>query len=190
MKNQDCFSKLSESDQTQILQRNSFLGSTLLVAKLEYVETGSEQLFYAMGSFDRKQWDEETKSLPKQDIKKFDLPKENKFLQILSEEDCKQFQHLVKVIGETVKDDTMLKLFMMVLLFKDDGINGANSELKKLQDFYLNIIRRKQGTIGEDFGTSIGVEVYSRFQSCIKDIQKLSLILAKASQFNQLKVEA
>lgn len=184
MMNYDCFSQLSQNIQSLIFQRNLFLGSALLVAKLEYIESGSEQLFYAMGSFDRKQWKEETKSLPHHAIKKFELAKENQFLQIFSEEDCKQFQHLVNVIGETVKDDTMLKLFTMVMLFKDYDINGAG-ELKKLQEFYLNIIRRKHDSIGKDVETcrtSFGVEVYSRLQSCIKDIQKLSILLAKASQ--------
>ena len=191
MLNHDCFSQLPQNVQSQIFQQNLFLGSALLVAKLEYIQSGSEQLFYAMGSFDRKQWKEETRSLPHHAIKKFELYKENKFLQILSEEDCKQFQHLVNVIGETVKDDTMLKLFTMVMLFKDNGINGT-SELKKLQESYINVIRRKQGSIYKDvgsYGTSLGVEIYSRFQSCIKDIQKLSLLLAKASQYNRLKVE-
>ena len=184
MMNHDFFSQLPQNVQSQIFQQNLFLGSALLVAKLEYIESGSEQLFYAMGSFDRKQWKEETRSLPHHAIKKFELPKENKFLQILSEDDCNQFQHLVNVIGETVKDDNMLKLFTMVMLFKDNGIKEA-SELKKLQEFYLNIIRRKHDSIGRDvrtYRTSFGVDVYSRLQSCIKDIQKLSLLLAKASQ--------
>ena len=95
---------------------------------------------------------------------------------------------MTQEIGELIYDDETFKLFTLVLLFSEVD---EQSELSRLRDSYLNIIRRRISNLqasnphrqDSNFQNSdelaIGSLVYSKFSYCVAAIKEISVLVQK-----------
>ena len=197
------FNALSDLDQMRMWQ-NSFLnGVALNIAMVECCcKSAEDQLAFSMGNMDSKFWEEDLKPVftqkdsPK--LRKVTMTEMNSRTKMLDAEQLKKFNALCESIASVIPNHDVYRILLLIVMFSSEE-NGQMPMISRLRERYFTVLRRRQSNqivqyksnsfFKDDHGANsddtndmdnyaFGRMIYSRFNSCLRDIKSLAMIIS------------